>query len=365
MSQFKSKFFLSASVVALLSAGAPALAQTATEEEPAANADAAASVAGGQVVVEQEDATVDVQVPDPDVEVQQGQPVVTVDQPQPEITVSVPEPTVRVEQRAPIITVEQAQPQVTVRIPEPVVTIEVPKPNIDVETGEPIVDVDQPEPVIRFVRPEPKITVEEAEPKIQVSQSEADVNVDDVNNAKVDIEQEEPKVNVQQGEGANVQFSEADDPEVNVVPGEEADVNVQQAEARVVMEDFNADEQGNMAEEDRARYAASVAVLPIFKLTTDDLEGRDVYTETGEDVGEINFIGRRGDTLVAIVAVGGFLGLGERDVAVPVEKMVVREDRIVVPQVTQDQLENLPEYNANEVQTLEPGLRLADEVNLD
>jgi hypothetical protein len=364
MSQFKSKFFVSASVVALLTAGAPAFAQTATDDEPA-NADAAASVAGGQVVVEQEDATVDVQVPDPDVEVQQGQPVVTVDQPQPEITVSVPEPTVRVEQRAPVITVEQAQPQVTVRIPEPVVTIEIPKPQVDVDTGEPIVDVDQPEPVIRFVRPEPKITVEEAEPNIQVTQSEADVSVDEVDSAEVDIDQAEPEVNVQQSEGADVQVSEAGDPEVNVVPGEEADVNVQQAEARVVLEDFNADEQGNMAEEDRARYAEAVAVLPIFEYSTDELEGRDVYTEGGEDVGEINFIGRRGDTLVAIVGVGGFLGLGERDVAVPVEKMVVREDRIVVPQVTQDQLESLPEYNVNEVQTLEPGLRLADEVNLD
>ncbi len=319
---------------------------------------------GGQVVVEQEDATVNVTVPDPNVEVTQGQPVVTVEQPQPEITVVVPEPTVRVRQQAPIITVEQAQPQITVVIPEPVVTVMVPKPEVDVATGEPIIDVDQPEPIVRFIRPEPKITIQEAQPRVEFEQGEAQINVATGEDARVSVTQEDAKVNVQQGGSADVSVT-SEEPEVNVVGGGEANIEIEQMQARVVMEDFNADEAGNMPEEDRARYKESVEVLPIFNQNVEDLVGRSVATESGEDVGEVDFIGIRGQTLVAIVGVGGFLGMGENEIAVPLEKLIIRGNELIVPQFTQSQLENMPEFNESEVRILEPGVRLAEEVGLD
>ncbi|WP_299651635.1 PRC-barrel domain-containing protein [uncultured Tateyamaria sp.] len=336
-----------------------AFAQSTTETN-----ETAVPVQGGQVVVEQEDATVNVTVPDPNVEVTQGQPVVTVEQPQPEITVVVPEPTVRVRQQAPIITVEQAQPQITVVIPEPVVTVMVPEPEVDVETGEPIIDLDQPEPVVRFIRPEPKITIQEAQPRIEFQQGEAEVNVTASDAAEINVTQEDAQVNVEQGDNADVSVT-SEEAEVNIVDGGEADVEVEQLQARVVMEDFNADAQGNMSDEDRARYQDSVRVLPIFDQKAEDLIGRSVATESGEDVGEVDFIGMRGQTLVAIIGVGGFLGMGENEVAVPLEKLIVRRNELIVPQFTQTQLENMPEYNESEVRILEPGVRLAEELGLD
>ncbi|MEY8828645.1 PRC-barrel domain-containing protein [Sedimentitalea sp. XS_ASV28] len=344
-------------VSAFVASGALAQSNDKTEET-------VVQTEGGQVVVEQEDATVNVTVPDPNVEVTQGQPVVTVEQPQPEITVVVPEPTVRVRQQAPIITVEQAQPQITVRIPEPVVTVMVPKPQVDVETGEPIIDLDQPEPVVRFIRPEPRITIQEAQPRIEYQKGEAQVNISDAQEAQVDVTQEDAQVNVEQGDSANVSVT-SEEPEVNVVDGGEANVDVEQMQARVVMENFNADEAGNMSNEDRARYQESVKPLPIFNRRADDLIGRSVATETGEDVGEVDFIGVRGQTIVAIIGVGGFLGMGENEVAVPVEKLILREDELILPEFTQSQLENMPEYNENEVRVLDPGMRLAEQLGLD
>ncbi|UWR33995.1 PRC-barrel domain-containing protein [Sulfitobacter sp. W027] len=367
------------SAVALFAA-APVLAQDATKDveetiernaeaeaqsEAESGAAATANVAGGQVVVEQKDAEVDVTVPEPDVNVSQEAPVVTVEQGQPEVTVQVPEPNVRVQQQAPIITIEQAQPQVTVRIPEPVVTVQLPKPKVDVTTGEPVVDLQQPEPVVKFVRPEPKITIEEAEPKVTIENAEADVNVDEAGKAKVDVEQKEAQVNVQQSDDANVVVEEAEEPKVNIEASEAADVDVEQEQARVLMEDFNADEQGNMEEEDRARYQENVQRLPIFNLTAEELTGRSVATETGEDVGEIDFIGVRGDTIVAIIGVGGFLGMGENEVAIPVEKLILREDEVIVPGVTEERLESMPEFNESEVRLLDPGMRLAESIGLD
>jgi len=336
-------------------AASGALAQTATTET---------DVQGGQVVVEHEDATVNVTVPDPNIDVTQGQPIVTVEQPQPQITVVVPEPTVRVRQQAPIITVEQAQPQITVVIPEPVVTIMVPKPMVDVETGKPIIDLNQPEPVVRFIRPEPKVTIREGQPQVKFDQGEAQVDIDAAQDPEVSVTQQDAQVNVEQGEKADVSVT-SEKPEVNVVGGGEADVQIEQMQARVVMEDFKADEMGNMAEEDRARYQESVKILPIFDLNVEDLVGRSVSTESGEDVGEVDFIGVRGQTLVAIVGVGGFLGMGENEVAVPVEKLILRRDELIVPQFTQSQLESMPEFIESEVRILEPGVRLAEELGLD
>ncbi len=336
------------------------IAQTNTTD----TAESIVDTQGGQVVVQQEDATVNVIVPDPNVEVTQGQPVVTVTQPQPEITVVVPEPTVRVRQQAPIITVEQAQPQITVFIPEPVVTVMVPKPVVDVETGEPIIDLNQPAPVVRFVRPEPKITIQEAQPRIEFQQGDAQVNITGSEAADVNVTQEEAQVNVQQGESADVSVT-SEEAEVNVVGGGEADVEIEQMQARVVMEDFRADAAGNMTNEDRARYQESVKILPIFNQNAEDLIGRSVATETGEDVGEVDFIGIRGQTLVAIIGVGGFLGMGENEVAIPVEKLIMRRDELILPEFTQSQLENMPEYNEREVRVLDPGVRLAEELGLD
>ncbi len=356
MNNKKTTFLAGVSAAAMMAA-LPAFAQNTDDA-------ATADVLGGQVVVEQQDATVDVTVPEPDVNVSQGAPVVTVEQPQPEITVVVPEPTVRVQQQAPIITIEQAQPVVTVRIPEPVVTVMVPQPEVDVTTGEPVIDLDQPEPIVRFVRPEPRITIEEAEPRITFEQADADVNVQTAEEAEVQISQAEAQVNIEQGEEADVTVEEAE-AEVNVTRADGAEVNVEQEQARIVTEDYNADEMGMMETEDRDRYRNETSVLPIFNLNRDDLVGRSVATERGEDVGEIDFIGRRGDTLVAIIGVGGFLGMGENEVAIPLEKLILREDEVIVPGYTEERLENMPEFNEAEVRLMDADMRLAEWIGLD
>ena len=351
---YKAKSLLGSVAIGAFAATA-AFAQTDTTKT---------DVQGGQVVVEQRDATVNVVVPDPNVEVSQGQPVVTVKQPQPQIKVVVPEPNVRVRQQAPIITVEQAQPQITVFIPEPIVTVMVPKPEVDVVTGKPIINLEQPEPIVRFIRPEPKITIEEAQPRIEFQQSEAQINVEPAQAPRVDVTQQEANIAVKQGADADVAVT-TEEPVVNIVGGGEADVEIEQMQARVVMQDFKADKSGNMTDEDRTLYRDTVATLPIFELTVNDLVGRSVATESGDDVGEVDNIGIRGQTLVAIMGVGGFLGMGENDVAIPVDKLVLRRNELIVPQITESQLENMPQYNDSEVRILDLVVRLADEIGLD
>lgn len=54
-----------------------------------------------------------------------------------------------------------------------------------------------------------------------------------------------------------------------------------------------------------------------------ELVGRDVYGSNNEDIGEINdvLIDRSGRVSAVLLGVGGFLGLGEKDVAVPMSAL--------------------------------------------
>jgi hypothetical protein len=55
---------------------------------------------------------------------------------------------------------------------------------------------------------------------------------------------------------------------------------------------------------------------------------------------------RQGNIIAAIVGVGGFLGLGEHDVAIPLDQLNLAGDRITTA-MTKEQLEALPEYDEN------------------
>ncbi|MGR3434168.1 MAG: PRC-barrel domain-containing protein [Shimia sp.] len=358
----------------------------------------------GQVVVEQAEPQIDVAVTQPEVTVDQAAPEVTVEQAQPEIIVAVPEPTVTVEQQAPIITIEQAQPQVTVRIPEPVVTVTVPAPRVNVDNEQPEIQVSQPDPVIRFIRPEPRITVQEAEPRVNVRQAQAEptVNVNRAEQAEVTVEQADANVTIEQSDQANVRVSEAD-PEVNITREGEAAVTVEQADAEVQIEQGEAQvniaegtaAEGQMVEgqmvdaEGETMATTQGTVAGQGELTTEerlnadvemaettdtmetdvrtlgtaetpqfagfmvgDLIGRTVMGEEGATVGEVDYVIQDGGELAAVVGIGGFLGLGEYTVAVPLNELRMRDDVLVVSTMTERELENMPEIDESNLNEL-------------
>ena len=86
------------------------------------------------------------------------------------------------------------------------------------------------------------------------------------------------------------------------------------------------------------------------------LIGSTVYNDANENIGDINEIVLRSDGKIAavIVGVGGFLGLGERDVAVPFEQIKMSVDAENNSRLTtvlsRDSLTNAPawSWNANQ-----------------
>lgn len=75
------------------------------------------------------------------------------------------------------------------------------------------------------------------------------------------------------------------------------------------------------------------------------LIGQDVVNESNETVGSIDDLVLTQDNKIqAIVSVGGFLGMGERLVAVPMDQLQMRDDEFVMRNATKDSLQRRPEF---------------------
>lgn len=91
----------------------------------------------------------------------------------------------------------------------------------------------------------------------------------------------------------------------------------------------------------------------LSKAKADDLEGRTVVTLTGDEVGEIRAVGKspsHGER-VATIDAGGFLGVGEKTVAVPLSELhrTPSDGENVRIALLRSSIESLPEFDESEL----------------
>lgn len=74
--------------------------------------------------------------------------------------------------------------------------------------------------------------------------------------------------------------------------------------------------------------------------------GKPVYNEANEKVGNVQDLIVTPENAVsfAIVGAGGFVGVGRRDVAIPVNQFKYDQGKIVLPGATKDAIKALPEF---------------------
>lgn len=109
------------------------------------------------------------------------------------------------------------------------------------------------------------------------------------------------------------------------------------------------------AQTDETQTAAidrnSLAEASSDQISADNLMGTSVYGANEEDVGEIGdvILSSDGQVEAIIVDVGGFLGLGEKEVAISMENLVFMADEdgelYLYTEFTEEQLEGQPEYD--------------------
>jgi sporulation protein YlmC with PRC-barrel domain len=85
------------------------------------------------------------------------------------------------------------------------------------------------------------------------------------------------------------------------------------------------------------------------------LMGQSVYTVNDEDIGEVNnlLIGQNGEIQGIVIGVGGFLGLGEKDVVVPMNALQMQpgteqDENAIRVNISREQLEQAPSFVYND-----------------
>lgn len=103
--------------------------------------------------------------------------------------------------------------------------------------------------------------------------------------------------------------------------------------------------------------AADLTPQPVAPLTVDvsnlqtayrasKVIGANVANDKNEKIGTVDdlLINRRDNVPYAVLAVGGFLGVGTKYVAVPYNSLKINDDKLVLPGGTKQALKDLPEF---------------------
>jgi hypothetical protein len=100
--------------------------------------------------------------------------------------------------------------------------------------------------------------------------------------------------------------------------------------------------------------AGEKAALGSGEISAKALLNESVRNASNESVGDINdvLIASDGKIAAVIVGVGGFLGMGEKDVALPFDQLMfakdASDDLIVSTSATKESLQSAPEYTKPE-----------------
>jgi putative membrane protein len=100
-----------------------------------------------------------------------------------------------------------------------------------------------------------------------------------------------------------------------------------------------------------ATQEAARPANPLGEMTANDLIGQKVVNKNGDKVGKIDDIvlNSNDKAVLAVISVGGFLGIGDRLVAVPFDQLQLDKDKaILMSSATEEQLKAMPEYKKDQ-----------------
>ena len=89
----------------------------------------------------------------------------------------------------------------------------------------------------------------------------------------------------------------------------------------------------------------AVMVTP-FNMSIDDLEEMEIYGPNGEEIGEVDevLVDANAKPVAVAAEVGGFLGMGEKDVVIGLDQLTQDGGHLKV-NLTKEQIGALPEYD--------------------
>lgn len=363
------------------------------------------------ITITQQAPEIIVTMPEPGVDVRNAEPTVRFSMPEPEVTVDQPEPKIAFDLDAEMLESAEAEnlreriqsgeaenpvrtrtereggddgQNVTFESANAVVnaTMSDDQPRINIEQAEPTVRWEPTEPEISFdMGGEPEIRVEQVgEPKVTFEQASAQQSSGQSDQASAQQAsggaQQQASAGQQDGERRLVAEAPVAEDARNAEQGlqmdaggstamTEAGEDVEQAtEATAGAAGEAARETANAVENagDEAStefnealdidegYTAGDMATEVFMVS--DLEGRDVVNMQGEDLGEVGRVVSNNGQTYLVVEHGGFLGIGDEEYALPVERVLISGDNVILEGLTEAELEAMPEYDESAEEAL-------------
>ncbi|MHA6297680.1 PRC-barrel domain-containing protein [Devosia sp. CAU 1758] len=311
--------------------------------------------AAAQIVVTQPDPEVDVQQRAPLVSVTQQEPQVRVNQGQPEIIVRQAAPNVRVQVPQPIITIDMPQPEIIVRMPEPDVAVTNPEPQVEVRQQPPQVSVSQPEPQVS-VQAEQATQGEGAD--VELQRQEAQVEVRSTGNAQIDVQRQdpsiqyeaaEPNIEVQQEGEPEIRFNQTGEPNIRFEEGRASGEDAAQRQnASGVNAQVDTERANQLLREDQPMEAGRA-----LQYNVADLTGRELHNARGDELGTVDRVVNSANRQYLVLAEGGFLGFGEREVAIPLDSVSVMDGQLVMRGMTQQDIDAMPAFDSQNAEPID------------
>jgi sporulation protein YlmC with PRC-barrel domain len=279
------------------------------------------------------------------------QPTITIVQPAPEIIITMPDPSVDVASARPRVEVRQAEPRISISMPEPTVELELYQAeNAETSTGI-MVERRAAQGADGVAAPEPEVTVARADAQIVYQEDPQEGQSANVRVSRsvptIRIEQAEPQIEITAAQDPQVNWTQSGEPVVTFLDGTETGGNAGAAgETMAANPGLDSEATGGPAVRRDGYQNVDMAMM-----TAADLEGATVYGVRGEEIGEIGPLVVDGaDTQEVIVDVGGFLGMGERQVRVPFTDLTFLKEETsgeirVYVDATEERLMGYPEAN--------------------
>jgi len=271
---------------------------------------------------------------------QQGRTAgVQVTQQPPQVTVRQQQPQIIVRQSPPRIVVDQRQPEIIVRMPEPQVDVATERPEVDVRMPQPQVEVmrAQQEQVRVQSAERPQVRYERTgEPEVEYREAEGQPRI-----------RYEQMAQQQQGQQDRQQFEQQSRQQARQQTGQQTRQQTWDEERMTGAIPRQQDAQQQAGQQQQRGLRA--------RLSLDELQGMEVANVRGDDLGEVNDVIIDGSNRVfLVVGYGGFLGVGEREVVLPLNRFEFSGDQLVIRGMTDDQLRQQPQYREQQ------GFRRAD-----
>jgi putative membrane protein len=109
---------------------------------------------------------------------------------------------------------------------------------------------------------------------------------------------------------------------------------------------------GESEQPDAAMQDEQAAAQPEQTVSIDEVLGSPVVNANGDEIAEIeDLVIDQNQTHYAILSVGGFLGIGDKKVAIPLDQLQLGEDEsYLMSAETEEQLEQMPAYEEDQYQ---------------